>query len=1315
MATDFTTNVTSVNGAMLPSSTNTPLDIRTVIETIDEIKSIPRPFVGMLIYVKDEKQVYQVESLKAQILGPITRADALVDEYSKLSGIGGGVGKSAYDLAVENGYVGTINEWLESLKGEKGADGEKGEKGEAFVYENFTEEQLSALKGPKGDDGTPGKDGLTTEIKIGDNTYQHANGTITLPDYPTLDSLGAAANNHDHNGDYYTEDEIDTKVSDLHDKVTEAIEQSNEYTDSAISNLVNSAPDAMNTLKELADAINAHQNVYEGYVATVTEALSNKSDKDHSHPTQTSVSGNAGTATKLATARTITIGNKANSFDGSANLSYTLADIGAAASSHNHDDKYYTETEVNSKIADINNTIDTKEATLNAAIAKAKADAKAEAINEAITEAFAAIDSLQSTISLEIDADVSVEEERSREAEAGLLALIDTKADIDHTHTAQTSVSGNAGTATKLKTARNITIGNKTNSFDGSAAISFTLADIGAAATSHGDHVTFDSTNTPKAAGTAAVGTATTVSRSDHVHPSQTTVSGNAGTATKLKTARTLSWTGDATGSLSFDGSANASAALTLATSGVTAGNYGPSANATATHGGTISVPYITVDDKGRVTSASTTTITLPSDNNTDTKVTNTLNTTAKAYITGTTSATTNTGTQVFDTGVYLDTTAGKLVATTFAGALSGNASTATKLKTARNITIGSKTNSFDGSAAISFTLADIGAISNASPVFTGSISMGRSTSEPTGTNSTALGTNCVAVGNYSFATGSYTKATEDYAFAEGNGSEALGESAHAEGIMSTAYGLGSHSEGISSLGADYTLGFELDAMDEAEIYTAYNTAQNKFSLAYMAGCHVEGIDCLALEEAAHAEGKETIAYGSYSHAEGWGTEAQGASSHAEGDCTKALGDYSHAEGYSTYSTGEMSHSQGRATTAYGSYSHAEGYSEYPATVKLSGNFTTTNITSKWSNNPSQGFSLALGDASHVEGTNCLALSATAHAEGLSCVAQGSYSHAEGRMTQATGTSSHAEGATTVASGETSHAEGGNTKATNYYAHAEGTYTTASGQGAHAEGNYTTASGNYAHAEGMRTTASGANSHAAGYYTTSIANQYTIGHYNDKSLATAGSTGGTTGTAFTIGNGTSTAASNACRITYAGEVIGKAAYASTGADYAEYFEWLDGNINNEDRRGLFVTVQDGKIRVAQPNEYVLGVVSANPCVLGDNDMEWQGQFLKDKFGAPIIEEIETVNEATGEKEICQVYKINPDYDPNKPYIFRQDRQEWDAIGFMGKLVVIDDGTCEVNGFAKVGENGIATKSDNWNNAYMVLERIDENTIRIVLK
>ena len=50
----------------------------------------------------------------------------------------------------------------------------------------------------------------------------------------------------------------------------------------------------------------------------------------------------------------------------------------------------------------------------------------------------------------------------------------------------------------------------------------------------------------------------------------------------------------------------------------------------------------------------------------TDTKVTNTLARTTKAYITGTTSSNSNTGTQVFDPGVYLDTTPRILVAKAF-------------------------------------------------------------------------------------------------------------------------------------------------------------------------------------------------------------------------------------------------------------------------------------------------------------------------------------------------------------------------------------------------------------------------------------------------------------------------------------------------------------------------------------------------------------------------------------------------------------------------------------------------------------------------
>ena len=99
----------------------------------------------------------------------------------------------------------------------------------------------------------------------------------------------------------------------------------------------------------------------------------------------------------------------------------------------------------------------------------------------------------------------------------------------------------------------------------------------------------------------------------------------------------------------------------------------------------------------------------------TDEKVKNTLAATTKAYVTGTTSATTSTGGQVFDTGVYLDTTAGQLVATTFKGALDGNAKTATEAgKVSKALTLkvaGTQKGQYDGSAAVEFnvTASDLG------------------------------------------------------------------------------------------------------------------------------------------------------------------------------------------------------------------------------------------------------------------------------------------------------------------------------------------------------------------------------------------------------------------------------------------------------------------------------------------------------------------------------------------------------------------------------------------------------------------------------
>ena len=351
--------------------------------------------------------------------------------------------------------------------------------------------------------------------------------------------------------------------------------------------------------------------------------------------------------------------------------------------------------------------------------------------------------------------------------------------------------------------------------------------------------------------------------------------------------------------------------------------------------------------------------------------------------------------------------------------------------------------------------------------------------------------------------------------------------------------------------------------------------------------------------------------------------------------------------------------------------------------------------------------------------TDNVAIGANSHAEGSGTKALGLYSHAEGWDTEASGSyAPHAEGYSTVASGHYSHAEGSSTTASGLSSHAEGVDTEASGDYSHAEGSSTTASGHSSHAEGNGTVASGDFSHAAGYHTTSLANQYVIGHYNGS--GTAGSSTGTTGDAFIIGKGTSSSGSNAFRVSYAGKVFAVTGAVTSGADYAEFFEWKDSNLNNEDRRGYFVTLDGDKIKIAEPNDYILGIVSGMPCVIGNGDECWRGRYIQDEFGAFITEEFEYEEEVMDEetREIKTItktgtkYKENPDYDPTRPYIQREDRPEWDTVGMVGVLSVRDDGTCNVNGFCKVTNGGIATASEN---GYRVISRVNENIVKVVFK
>jgi integrin beta 8 len=144
------------------------------------------------------------------------------------AGADGEDGLSAYEVALENGFSGTQQQWLTSLIGAAGSNGTNGTNG--------TNGADSTVPGPKGDTGDQGSSGIisVTAPITNSGTSTEANIGIDL-------------------STYYTSSQVD----------------------SAIAAVIDAAPGTLNTLNELAAAINDDAS----YAATMTTALGNKQDK----------------------------------------------------------------------------------------------------------------------------------------------------------------------------------------------------------------------------------------------------------------------------------------------------------------------------------------------------------------------------------------------------------------------------------------------------------------------------------------------------------------------------------------------------------------------------------------------------------------------------------------------------------------------------------------------------------------------------------------------------------------------------------------------------------------------------------------------------------------------------------------------------------------------------------------------------------------------------------------------------------------------------------------------------------------------------
>ncbi len=419
------------------------------------------------------------------------------------------------------------------------------------------------------------------------------------------------------------------------------------------------------------------------------------------------------------------------------------------------------------------------------------------------------------------------------------------------------------------------------------------------------------------------------------------------------------------------------------------------------------------------------------------------------------------------------------------------------------------------------------------------------------------------------------------------------------------------------------------------------------------------------------------------------------------------------------------------------------------------------------------------GDNAFSCGTYCEATGSTAYTEGYLNIASGTQSHAEGDRTSAFAIASHSSGGSSVSASRGSHSEGYQTiaggyvfriesmdssirkiKLAEYYSNLDQIFSKiVVGSKLHVmDYRYVNTSSIFTvesinssdysvivkenfsstfvpgpavlsienngyiseHAEGTRTTALGMYSHAGGYGTIATwACQTAIGEYNQKNSSGY----------FVIGNGASEdSRSNAFRVSNTGAVYGKGAYNSSGADYAEFIRpWHDGNENNEDRVGYFVTVKDGYLYKANEGDYIIGITSGNPSVVGNSDEEYYWRWERDEFNRIVYEEIPETKEEIDEAgkiltvetgNTVKIPKQSKEYDVSlqQSYVERKDRREWDYVGMIGVVPVRDDGSCEVGRYCKCKDGGIATIAEERGfDTYMVLDRISDNIVSVILK
>ena len=189
---NFNKNALILSGGIKPSTKNTPGDIRTRLDSLENIELIPLPFIGMIFYVEDIQQFFVVKSLKSKKLGTIEISDSLIDEYIPLF-----EGQATIEYVdglneIQKQEIQMLSQKIDEIEltpgpqGEQGPEGPMGPQGEQGIQGEMGPEGPQGEMGPQGPEGPAGKD-FDPEVLEGLASEEFVKEQIEAIEHPMYD------------------------------------------------------------------------------------------------------------------------------------------------------------------------------------------------------------------------------------------------------------------------------------------------------------------------------------------------------------------------------------------------------------------------------------------------------------------------------------------------------------------------------------------------------------------------------------------------------------------------------------------------------------------------------------------------------------------------------------------------------------------------------------------------------------------------------------------------------------------------------------------------------------------------------------------------------------------------------------------------------------------------------------------------------------------------------------------------------------------------------------------------------------------------